>query len=62
MKLQKYTNGGYEDKPPDYVIQDLNFIGTCIACPEQYDVVNSSGVQVGYIRLRGVTLGLSFLM
>jgi len=43
MKLQKYTNGGYEDNPPDYVIQDLNFIGTCGSHPEQMDVVNSDG-------------------
>jgi len=60
MKLQKYTNGGYENNPPDYVIQELNFIGTCGSCPEQYDVVNSDGYYVGYIRLRGGNFRVEF--
>jgi hypothetical protein len=25
---------------------------TCIACPEQYDVFDASGKQIGYVRLR----------
>lgn len=60
MKLQKYTNGWYEDNAPDYVIQDLNFIGTCGSCPEQYDVVNSDGYYVGYLRLRGGLFKVQF--
>jgi len=60
MKLQKYTNGGYEDNPPDYVIQDLSFIGTCGSTPEQYDVVNSDGYYVGYLRLRGGNFRVEF--
>lgn len=31
---------------------DLTFINTCPACPEQYDVLNTEGEQVAYIRLR----------
>jgi len=31
---------------------DLIFINTCIACPEQYNVLDSNGQQVAYVRLR----------
>lgn len=34
------------------IIKGLNFIQTCGACPEQYDVKDSEGNQIGYIRLR----------
>lgn len=34
------------------IIKGLTFKLTCRACPEQYDVFDSSGKQVGYIRLR----------
>ena len=30
----------------------LKLIQTCHACPEQYDVFNEEGIQVGYLRLR----------
>ena len=30
----------------------LRFVMTCPMCPEQYDVVDSGGTQVGYVRLR----------
>ena len=30
----------------------LKLIQTCGACPEQYDVYNEEGIQVGYLRLR----------
>ena len=33
-------------------INDLDFKLTCLACPEQYDVFDADGIQVGYIRLR----------
>jgi hypothetical protein len=36
----------------DFYIDGLRFVMTCIACPEQYDVFDSSGKQVGYVRLR----------
>ena len=29
----------YANNKPDYVINGLKFIGTCGACPEQYDVI-----------------------
>jgi len=60
MKLQKYTNGGYENNPPDYIIQDLQFIGTCGSHPEQMDVVNSGGYYVGYLQLRGGNFRVEF--
>lgn len=33
-------------------IKGLNFTCTCYACPEQYDVFDSNGKIVGYVRLR----------
>jgi hypothetical protein len=33
-------------------IKDLHFVQTCSACPEQYDVFDKEGAQVGYVRLR----------
>lgn len=35
-----------------YTINDLTFNLTCAACPEQYEVFDSNGNQVGYVRLR----------
>lgn len=35
-----------------YRIGGLLFVGTCSACPEQYDVYDNTFKQVGYIRLR----------
>lgn len=32
-------------------INNLEFVNTCRACPEQYNVLRD-GVQVGYVRLR----------
>ena len=37
-------------------IKGLYFYLTCSACPEQYDVENSYGNLVGYVRLRWGTL------
>lgn len=34
------------------IINGLILIRTCIACPEQYDVFDKEGNQVGYLRLR----------
>jgi hypothetical protein len=33
-------------------ILDYNLVLTCQCCPEQYDVFDSDGKQVGYLRLR----------
>ena len=33
-------------------ILDYNLVLNCGACPEQYDVFDSEGKQVGYLRLR----------
>ena len=33
-------------------IKGLDFECTCGACPEQYDVYDNNGKQVGYVRLR----------
>lgn len=33
-------------------IKGLNFVMTCSACPEQYDVFDKNGRMVGYVRLR----------
>lgn len=33
-------------------INGLMFKKTCDFCPEQYDVINGKGQQVGYVRLR----------
>ena len=33
-------------------IKELEFKCTCSACPEQYDVFDSDGSIVGYVRLR----------
>ena len=35
-----------------FYIEGLEFRMTCIGCPEQYDVFDSDGVQVAYVRLR----------
>ena len=41
------------------IIQKLNFVETCGACPEQYDVFKG-GRQVGYVRLRWGTVTCDF--
>lgn len=38
--------------PEDTEIDGLKLVCTSIACPEQYDVFDSSGKKVGYLRLR----------
>ena len=35
-----------------YKINDFVFRLTCCGCPEQYEVFDSNGNQVGYVRLR----------
>lgn len=53
--LRVYENGGFELNPADYIVEGLEFVGTCGSFPEQYDVVlnkNGSRFQVGYVRLR----------
>jgi len=54
-ELKVYKNDGYEYNPPDYIFNNLEFVGTCGSCPEQYDVVlakDGKRYQVGYVRLR----------
>lgn len=54
--LRVYEDEVYSDSnPPNYVFDNLKFICTCGACPEQYDVVltkDGKRYQVGYVRLR----------
>lgn len=38
--------------PEDCEIDGLKLVCTCGACPEQYDVFDAEGKQVGYLRLR----------
>lgn len=38
--------------PGDCEIDGLRLVCTCNACPEQYDVFDAAGKQVGYLRLR----------
>lgn len=63
-KLKEYTNGGFELNEPDYILNCINFVGTCSACPEQYDcyIVDTEGkkLQVGYVRLRWGNLSCAF--
>lgn len=40
------------DWPGDLEINGYKLVCTCPACPEQYDVLNSNGSKVGYLRLR----------
>lgn len=61
--LHIYENGGFELNPADYIIEGLEFVGTCGSYPEQYDVVmtcESNRYQVGYVRLRGGRFAVSF--
>lgn len=39
-------------KTAELLIHGYNLVLTCSACPEQYDVFDSKGTQVGYLRLR----------
>ncbi len=52
----KPYNSEFANNKPDFVINGLKFIGTCGACPEQYDVIYNGldGITyiVGYVRLR----------
>ena len=36
----------------ELLIHGYKLVQTCQACPEQYEVFDSSGEQVGYLRLR----------
>ena len=58
-------NSEFIKNEPDYIFNDLMFIGTCGSFPEQYDVVYKSEFdqqlyQVGYVRLRGSKLYCAF--
>lgn len=60
----KPYNSEFANNKPDFIINGLKFIGTCGACPEQYDVIYDGldGVTyiVGYVRLRYGNLYCSF--
>jgi hypothetical protein len=38
--------------PSDCEIDGYKLVCTCAACPEQYDVFDTTGKKVGYLRLR----------
>ena len=42
-------------------IKGLSFVQTCDGCPEQYDVFDCLGNQVGYVRLRFSDLRCNYL-
>lgn len=42
----------YARLPTDRELAGYKLVCTCSACPEQYDVFNSNGEKVGYLRLR----------
>lgn len=47
----------------NYTFNNIDFICTCCACPEQYDCIfdyNNKSYQVGYVRLRYGKLTCSF--
>lgn len=53
--LEIYDNIFYVLSSAAYTFDNLDFILTCSACPEQYDVVlvkDYKRYQVGYVRLR----------
>jgi len=41
-------------------IKGLEFERTCHECPEQYDVFDADGKQVGYVRLRWVCFRVDY--
>lgn len=41
-----------EDEFENFTCKGLLFKRTCLACPEQYDVLDGQGRVVGYVRLR----------
>jgi hypothetical protein len=43
---------GWGSNRPDREIAGLKLVCTSLACPEQYEVFDFSGKQVGYLRLR----------
>lgn len=42
----------WEERPKDITYHGLRFHNTCQSTPEQYDIFDDTGQQVGYIRLR----------
>ena len=52
--MPKNTNKffGTEADETEYPIDGLLFKLTCVACPEQYDVIDGRGKPAGYVRLR----------
>lgn len=51
-----FTEDLEEIGPGSLIVEDLEFVCTCWACPEQYDVYNLNDKQVAYVRLRWGTL------
>lgn len=52
MGEQNADYNGYGTSDTDIIIDGCRLICTCSACPEQYDVFDNNGVQIGYLRLR----------
>lgn len=52
MDDQTTDYNGYGTRDTDIIIDGCRLICTCSACPEQYDVFDNNGVQIGYLRLR----------
>lgn len=50
--LAEFSDLQGEDEFEDFTCKGLLFKRTCLACPEQYDVLNGRGRRVGYVRLR----------
>lgn len=44
----------------EVIIAGLKFQRTCFACPEQYDVFDGRGREIGYVRLRGGRLSATY--
>lgn len=44
--------GPFEHGQSDIVIDDIRLQLTCPGCPEQYDALDTTGQQVGFLRLR----------
>jgi hypothetical protein len=64
MILKEYL-GEYAANKPDFIHANIEFIGTCGACPEQYDATlvdpeTNKRYQVGYVRLRYGNLYCAF--
>ena len=56
--IESRTGGGWAKD--EYTIDGVKFTRTCMACPEQYDVTNARGQEIGYVRLRHGVLNAEY--